>query len=111
MIAAPFAKQLNGRYERLKAELAKAHEQQPLPIGTIDRLVGDISEVEREIEAVGQRIEAGKAGVSTEGCFEASPTATPTSGPRAVGFTVRVPFVTRNRITPFGPRGPEATAK
>ena len=78
--------QLNGRFQRLKDELAHAYAQEPWPTGRIDRLIEEISAAELAIAAVASRAPA-----------TAGPSAVPTSK-----STSRTPSVPRNRLTPFG---------
>ncbi len=71
--------QMNGRFQRLKDELAHAYAQEPWPTGRIDRLIEEISATELAIAAIAPEV------------------------PRT---TTRTPSVARNRLTPFGAPAP-----
>jgi len=89
--------QLNGRYQRLKDELARAYAQEPWPTGQIDRLIGEISTAELAIEAIGpQALATGEAST------------VPTSAGKS---TTRTPLVSRNRLTPFGAPAPQPSGE
>ena len=79
--------QLTGRYHRLKDELAVAYGQQPWPAGRIDRLAQEIAEAEKALVA-------GK-----------------TKSPSPASTSSRTAQVARNRMTPFGQRTAEPSAK
>ena len=98
--------QLNGRYQRLKDELASAYAQQPWPTGRIDRLAEEIAQTELAIAL----IEAPTSAASTDGSIAnlADQISAPSPSPAAAKPTARTPSVPRNRLTPFGTRVPQA---
>ncbi len=83
--------QLSGRYRRLKDELSAVYVQQPWPAGRIDRLALEIAQTEQAIAAL-----------------DAKP-ATREGGGRPA--TTRTATIARNRLTPFGQRLGESSAK
>lgn len=89
--------QLNGRYRRLKDELARAHAQEPWPTGQIDRLIEEISAAKLAIAAIGPRALA-----------TADSSTVPTSAGKS---TTRTPSVPRNRLTPFGAPAPQPSGE
>ena len=103
--------QLNGRYLRLKDELASAYAQQPFPAGRIDRLAEEIAQTELEIVAVEAQTSAASADVATGNLPAGIPAPAPTAAPAAGKPISRTPSVERNRLTPFGRRVEQAAGE
>ncbi len=100
--------QLNGRYLRLKDELASAYAQQPWPTGRIDRLAEEIAQTERAIAAIEASTPQESADESGADLAKEISSPAPTASPSVGKPASRTPSVARNRLTPFGTRLPQS---